>query len=47
MRAFAFGIEIGKHIKDNESIFDLIEKGMKAEEHKPVEIQTLTPIFRE
>ncbi len=41
MRAFAFGIEIGKHIKDNESIINLIEKGMKAEEHKPVENQRI------
>ncbi|MFB3766548.1 MAG: cobalamin-dependent protein, partial [Methanotrichaceae archaeon] len=41
MKAFGFGIEIGKHIKHDESIIDLIEKGMKAEDHKPVEIQRI------
>lgn len=42
MKAFALGIEIGKRFKDDRAVFEIIEKGLNAKEHKSVERQKIT-----
>lgn len=42
MKAFALGVEAGKRFKDNEAIFELIEKGLNAEKSALAEKPRMT-----